>query len=80
VGVAWPIETADPHYCLNMCRSDITTAGDHVHIKLTMRYSGSQTNPVKIQELPAVFLSRRLSKLMFYDGPEPWKVRATSAC
>jgi len=26
------------------------------------------------QELPAVFVKRNLGQLVFYDGPEPWKV------
>eukprot|EP00879_Flechtneria_rotunda_P006842 GHRR01007187.1.p1 GENE.GHRR01007187.1~~GHRR01007187.1.p1 ORF type:complete len:183 (+),score=27.78 GHRR01007187.1:727-1275(+) len=55
-------------------RSDISLAEDHVHIKFTMSYNGPDAHPVRIQELPAVFISRRLSQLVFYSGRDPWKV------
>jgi hypothetical protein len=31
---------------------------------------------VRIQELPAVFVCRRLGELVFYDGPQPWQGKA----
>lgn len=43
-------------------------------IKWTMTYNGNEDHPVRIQELPAVFVGRQLGQLVFYDGPEPWKV------
>jgi hypothetical protein len=55
-------------------RADISLAGKHADLKFTVRYNGSDDNPVRIQELPAVFLSRKLGQLVFYDGPEPWQV------
>lgn len=57
-------------------RADISLAGKHADLKFTVRYSGCSDNPVRIQELPAVFLSRKLGQLVFYDGPEPWQVGA----
>jgi hypothetical protein len=59
-------------------RADISLAGKHADLKFTVKYNGSDENPVRIQELPAVFLSRKLGQLVFYDGPEPWQV--TSSC
>jgi len=38
----------------------------------TFEYTGTTTHPSRIQELPAVFVVRRLSQLMFYDGDKPW--------
>jgi hypothetical protein len=55
-------------------RADISLAGKHADLKFTVKYNGSDDNPVRIQELPAVFLSRKLGQLVFYDGPEPWQV------
>lgn len=57
-------------------RSDINIASDHIHIRFGFQYSGSTAHPVRIQELPAVFVSRRLGQLVFYDGPEPWQGKA----
>jgi hypothetical protein len=57
-------------------RADISLAGKHADLKFTVKYNGSDDNPVRIQELPAVFLSRKLGQLVFYDGPEPWQVGA----
>lgn len=57
-------------------RSDINVAGDHIHVRFGFRHDGSTAHPVRIQELPAIFVSRRLSQLTFYDGPEPWQGKA----
>jgi hypothetical protein len=59
-------------------RADISLAGKHADLKFTVKYNGCDDNPVRIQELPAVFLSRKLGQLVFYDGPEPWQVRSAS--
>jgi hypothetical protein len=55
-------------------RADISLSGKHADLKFSVKYNGSDDNPVRIQELPAVFLSRKLGQLVFYDGPEPWQV------
>lgn len=47
--------------------------------RFTMSYTGTDEHEVRIQELPAVFLTRRLSELVFYDGPNPWQVEASSS-
>jgi hypothetical protein len=54
--------------------SKVTLEGDKAHIAFSLKYTGAAENPVRIQELPAVFFNRNLSQLWFYDGGEPWKV------
>jgi hypothetical protein len=53
----------------------VAVQSDHAHITFTMEHTGGDTHPPRIQELPAVFLNRSMSQLVFYDGPEPWQVR-----
>ncbi|KAI8473268.1 MAG: hypothetical protein J3K34DRAFT_411475 [Monoraphidium minutum] len=50
----------------------ITLQPDHVHLEHTFEYTGGTQHPVRIQELPAVFVVRRLSQLVFYEGDKPW--------
>eukprot|EP00878_Enallax_costatus_P029819 GHUV01032377.1.p1 GENE.GHUV01032377.1~~GHUV01032377.1.p1 ORF type:complete len:265 (+),score=48.86 GHUV01032377.1:261-1055(+) len=57
-------------------KADITVEGKHAHVRFTMTYMGTDMHEVRIQELPAVFLTRRLSELVFYDGPNPWQGQA----
>lgn len=45
----------------------------------TLEYSGATSHPPRIQELPAVFVTRRLGRLVFYDGPAPWTGGALQA-
>ncbi|KAF6253016.1 hypothetical protein COO60DRAFT_1549570 [Scenedesmus sp. NREL 46B-D3] len=54
-------------------RADISLVGKHADLKFTVKHDGCDDHPVRIQELPAVFLSRKLGQLVFYDGPEPWQ-------
>jgi len=53
--------------------SKVALEGDKAHITFSLKYTGSEENPVRIQELPAVFFNRNLSELWFYSGAEPWK-------
>lgn len=53
-----------PHACMRLPLQ--------MHKENTAEYNGSVSHPVRIQELPAVFLARRLSQLVFYDGASPW--------
>jgi hypothetical protein len=41
-------------------------------IDYSITYRGAAPQPRRMQELPAVFLDRRLSVLALYDGPAPW--------
>ena len=50
----------------------ITLAGPVVKIQYHMVYTGTVKHPVHDQEIPAVFLDRSLSTLVFYDGNEPF--------
>lgn len=50
----------------------ITLQPDHIHLEHTFEYSGADEHPMRIQELPAVFVVRRLSQLVFYAGDKPW--------
>eukprot|EP00882_Tetradesmus_deserticola_P007056 GHRQ01007428.1.p1 GENE.GHRQ01007428.1~~GHRQ01007428.1.p1 ORF type:complete len:291 (+),score=78.98 GHRQ01007428.1:821-1693(+) len=54
-------------------RAEISLVGKHADLNFTVKHDGCHDNPVRIQELPAVFLSRKLGQLVFYDGPEPWQ-------
>jgi hypothetical protein len=43
-------------------RAEITLQNDHIHLEHTFEYSGTAPHPPRIQELPAVFVARRLSQ------------------
>jgi len=44
-----------------------------IRVRFSMRYSGDATMPNRIQEVPAVFVDRRLGLLALYNGSRPWK-------
>jgi hypothetical protein len=41
-------------------------------VRQTMRYTGDGTHPERHQEVPAVFVDRRLNALALYSGSAPW--------
>lgn len=43
-----------------------------VHVQNTLTYRGPDVHSVYNQELPAVFLHRSFSKLVYYKGQRPW--------
>ena len=43
-----------------------------VQLQNLMTYTGPDVHPVYNQELPAVFLHRRLARLVYYGGKAPW--------
>jgi hypothetical protein len=42
-----------------------------LQVTFSMRYTGSAAHPAHHQELPAVFVNRRLSVLALYTGDDP---------
>jgi hypothetical protein len=44
----------------------------HLQVRFTMRYTGTAGHPDAHQEVPAVFLHRRLNTLALYTGNKPW--------
>lgn len=43
-----------------------------VKVRQTMRYTGNAGHPERHQEVPAVFVDRRLNALAIYSGSAPW--------
>jgi hypothetical protein len=43
-----------------------------VKVRQTMRYTGNAGHPERHQEVPAVFVDRRLNALALYSGSAPW--------
>lgn len=43
-----------------------------LQVRFTMRYTGSVSHPPRHQEVPAVFVDRRLNVLATYTGNAPW--------
>ncbi|KAF6259300.1 hypothetical protein COO60DRAFT_1024205 [Scenedesmus sp. NREL 46B-D3] len=43
-----------------------------VKVRQTMRYTGDAAHPERHQEVPAVFVDRRLNALALYNGSAPW--------
>eukprot|EP00775_Hariotina_reticulata_P005646 gene5646-5885_t len=52
--------------------SSVSLDNNLVKVTFNMRYTGSATHPAHHQELPAVFVSRRLNVLALYTGSAPW--------
>jgi hypothetical protein len=58
--------------------TSIELLNDYIHIRFTMRYTGSvhytkkTVNPQRHQEVPAMFVHRTLSKLHLYEGNKAW--------
>lgn len=50
----------------------ITLTGRVAHIRFQMTYTGSVTNPITSQEVPAFFAQPDLNTLVLYDGNRPW--------
>ncbi|TWT52066.1 hypothetical protein KOR42_31630 [Thalassoglobus neptunius] len=50
----------------------ITLDGPLVRIRYRMEYTGDVEHPVHDQEIPAVFLDRRFSELVYYSGEKPF--------
>ncbi|MEW4487928.1 hypothetical protein AB1L42_07575 [Thalassoglobus sp. JC818] len=50
----------------------ITLDGPLVRIRYRMEYTGDVKHPVHDQEIPAVFLDRRFSELVYYEGEKPF--------
>ncbi len=50
----------------------MTPANDAVKVHFRVHYSGDDTHPNRIQEVPAVFVDRRLGVLATYSGGKPW--------
>jgi hypothetical protein len=44
----------------------------HSTFRYAMTYNGPNPQPLRTQETPAFFADRRLSVLVFYEGPKPW--------
>jgi hypothetical protein len=43
-----------------------------LQVRFTMRYTGNEPHPDAHQEVPAVFVHRRLNVLALYTGEQPW--------
>eukprot|EP00879_Flechtneria_rotunda_P021643 GHRR01022812.1.p1 GENE.GHRR01022812.1~~GHRR01022812.1.p1 ORF type:complete len:360 (+),score=95.99 GHRR01022812.1:1339-2418(+) len=43
-----------------------------VKVRFTMQYTGAATHPARHQEVPAIFVNRRLNVLAVYVGNTPW--------
>jgi hypothetical protein len=58
--------------------TSIELLNDCVHTRFSMRYTGSvhynkkEVNPLKHQEVPAMFVNRTLYRLHLYEGTKPW--------
>jgi hypothetical protein len=50
----------------------ITLDGSVARVRFAFEYHGTQVHSVHPQEVPAFFVRRSLSRLMFYKGPAPW--------
>jgi hypothetical protein len=50
----------------------IILKGQIVHVRYKFTYKGEEEHPVKSQEVPAVFVDSRFSRLVFYAGDSPW--------
>lgn len=52
--------------------SDVRLRSNVVSIKFGVKYTGGTTHPYLTQEVPAVFVDRRFSVLVYYAGHKPW--------
>jgi hypothetical protein len=52
--------------------SEYSLLPDALAMTYSMTYTGATPQPLKTQEVPAFFVDRRLSVLVFYEGAKPW--------
>jgi hypothetical protein len=50
----------------------ITLTGKVAHIRFKMTYTGTNSQPLRDQEVPAIFVQPDLDTLVLYDGKSPW--------
>jgi len=50
----------------------ITLTGKVAHVHFKMTYHGTNSQPMRSQEVPAFFAQPDLDTLVLYDGPDPW--------
>ncbi len=50
----------------------ITLTGRVAHVRFKMTYAGTNSHPVRSQEVPAFFVQPDLNTLVLYDGNQPW--------